>query len=61
MLQEMTDGFTPMGSPSLPQIEASATYALDLGAIWAILAAFTHILTIEEKSSLPLICSGNTG
>src|SRR6266702_6355905 len=42
-------GFTAMGSSTLPQIDASAVYALDLGAIWAILGAFTHVLTIEEK------------
>ncbi len=49
LFNQISFGFTPMGSPTLPQIDASATYALDLGAIWAILAAFTHILTIEEK------------
>ena len=49
LFNQISFGFTPMGSPTLPQIDASATYALDLGTIWAILAAFTHILTIEEK------------
>jgi len=49
LFNQISFGFIPLASPSLPQIDASATYALDLGAIWAILAAFTHILTIEEK------------
>jgi hypothetical protein len=49
LFNQISFGFTATGSPTLPQIDASATYALDLGAIWAILAAFTHILTIEEK------------
>src|SRR5712691_1010385 len=50
LFNEISFGFTPLASPSLPQIDASATYAVDLGAIWAILAAFTHILTIEERN-----------
>jgi len=49
LFNQISFGFTPVGSPTLPQIDASATYALDLGAIWAILGAFTHVLTIEEK------------
>ena len=49
LFSQISFGFTAMGSSTLPQIDASATYALDLGAIWAILGAFTHILTIEEK------------
>jgi uncharacterized membrane protein len=50
LFNQISFGFTSQASPSLPQIDASATYALDLGAIWAILAAFTHILTMEEKN-----------
>jgi uncharacterized membrane protein len=49
LFNQISFGFTPAASPGLPQIDASAIYALDLGAIWAILAAFTHILTIEER------------
>ena len=41
---------TPTVFSNLPQDVASAAYALDLGAIWLILAAFTHILSIEEKA-----------
>ena len=40
----------PTAVSGLPQDVASAAYALDLGAIWLILAAFTHILSIEEKA-----------
>ena len=40
----------PTVSTILPQDVASAAYGLDLGAIWLILAAFTHILSIEEKA-----------
>ncbi len=36
----------------LPQDAASTAYALDIGGIWAILATFTHVLTIEEKKLL---------
>jgi hypothetical protein len=35
---------------TVPQDVASAIYGLDLGAIWLILAAFTHTLSIEEKN-----------
>jgi len=50
LFNQISFGFTSPTSPTLPQDAASATYALDIGAIWAILAAFTHILTIEEKN-----------
>jgi uncharacterized membrane protein len=50
LFNQISFGFYSSSSPTLPQDVASATYALDIGAIWAILAAFTHILTIEEKN-----------
>ncbi len=50
LFNQLNFGFTPGASSTLPQIDASATYGLDLGAIWAILAAFTHVLTIEERN-----------
>ena len=52
LFNQLSFGFTapaPTAFSNLPQDAASAAYALDLGAIWLILAAFTHILTIEEK------------
>ena len=49
LFNQISFGFTSPSNPTLPQDAASATYALDIGAIWAILAAFTHILTVEEK------------
>jgi hypothetical protein len=50
LFNQLNFGFTPLASMSLPQDAASATYGLDLAAIWTILAAFTHVLTIEEKN-----------
>jgi len=49
LFNQISFGFTTPSNPTLPQDAASAIYALDIGAIWAILAAFTHILTVEEK------------
>jgi uncharacterized membrane protein len=45
----LTTAPAPTALSNLPQDVASAAYGLDLGAIWLILAAFTHTLTIEEK------------
>ena len=50
LFNQLSFGFTPLASTSLPQDVASATYGLDLAAIWTILAAFTHVLTIEERN-----------
>jgi uncharacterized membrane protein len=52
LFNQLNFGFTlvPVAFSTLSQDVASATYALDLGAIWAILAAFTHVLTVEEKN-----------
>jgi len=50
LFNQLFFGFNSVSSPNLPQDVASATYGLDLGAIWIILAMFTHILTIEEKN-----------
>ena len=50
LFNQLSFGLGSAASTSLPQDIASATYALDLGAIWAILASFTHVLTIEEKN-----------
>ncbi len=49
LFNQISFGFAAPSNPTLPQDAASATYALDIGAIWAILAAFTHILMVEEK------------
>src|SRR2546428_10164655 len=49
LFNQISFGFAAPSNPTLPQDAASATYALDIGAIWAILAALTHILTVEEK------------
>jgi uncharacterized membrane protein len=50
LFNQISFGFTSPSNPTLSQDAASATYALGIGAIWAILAAFTHILTIEERN-----------
>ena len=50
LFNQISFGFT-MAAP-LPQDVASTAYALDIGGIWAILAAFTHVLTTEEKKLL---------
>jgi uncharacterized membrane protein len=50
LFNQISFGFNSPTSPTLPQDVASATYGLDIGAIWAILAAFTHTLTVEEKN-----------
>ena len=50
LFNQISFGFS-MVAP-LPQDIASTAYALDIGGIWAILAAFTHVLTIEEKKLL---------
>jgi len=49
LFNQISFGFAAPSNPTLPQDAACATYALDIGTIWAILAAFTHILTVEEK------------
>jgi uncharacterized membrane protein len=49
LFNQLSFGLNSVASTTLPQDIASAAYALDLGAIWAILASFTHILTMEEK------------
>ena len=49
LFNQLSIGLGLTASPTLSLDVASATYALDLGAIWAILAAFTNVLTIEEK------------
>ncbi len=50
LFNQLSFGFNAVPSSTLPQVDASATYGLDLGAIWTILAAFTHVLTIEERN-----------
>src|SRR5205807_779838 len=50
LFNQLNFGFTPLTSTSLPQDVTSATYGLDLAAIWTILAGFTHVLTVEEKN-----------
>jgi len=50
LFNQLSFGLNAVASSPLPQDVASATYGLDLGAIWIILAAFTHILTIEERN-----------
>src|SRR5947209_452797 len=50
LFNQISFGLNAVASSPLPQDVASATYGLDLGAIWIILAAFTHILTIEERN-----------
>jgi uncharacterized membrane protein len=49
LFNQLNFGFSMATSQTLSQADASATYALDLGAIWAILAAFTHTLSMEER------------
>ena len=53
LFNQLSFGLNAVASSPLPQDVASATYGLDLGAIWIILAAFTHVLTIEEKNLAP--------
>jgi uncharacterized membrane protein len=50
LFNQLSFGLNAVASSPLQQDVASATYGLDLGAIWIILAAFTHVLTIEEKN-----------
>ena len=49
LFNQLSFGFGANSLSNLPQDLASATYGLDLGAIWLILASFTHILSMEEK------------
>ena len=53
LFNQLSFGLTaasPTALSNLSQDIASTAYALDLGAIWLILAAFTHILSSEEKA-----------
>src|SRR3989442_7529475 len=47
LFNQISFGFNAVAP--LPQDAASTAYALDIGCIWAIRAAFTHGLTIQEK------------
>ena len=52
LFNQLSFGLNTVASSTLSQNDASAVYALDIGLIWAILACFTHILSIEERNLL---------
>src|SRR2546426_326865 len=49
-IQSLSDLILGLAFSTLSQNEPSAVYALDIGAIWAILASFSHILSSEERN-----------
>jgi uncharacterized membrane protein len=49
LFNQLSFGLGATSLSNLPQDVASVAYGLDLGAIWIILASFTHILSMEEK------------
>jgi uncharacterized membrane protein len=49
LFNQLSFGLGATSLSNLPQDIASVAYGLDLGAIWIILASFTHILSMEEK------------
>ena len=49
LFNQLSFGLGATSLSALPQDVASVAYGLDLGAIWIILASFTHILSLEER------------
>ncbi|OLD35448.1 MAG: hypothetical protein AUI50_02120 [Crenarchaeota archaeon 13_1_40CM_2_52_14] len=50
LFNQLSFGLNTVAFSTLSQNDASAVYALDIGAIWAILASFSHILSSEERN-----------
>jgi uncharacterized membrane protein len=49
LFNQLSFGLGATSLSNLPQDLASAAFGIDIGAIWVILASFTHILSMEER------------